>query len=407
MSSPSASRTVRGAVLLASLGYFVDIYDLILFAVVRTRSLTDIGVSGEALTGTGAHLMSMQMTGMLLGGFLWGILGDKKGRLSVLFGSILMYSVANLANAFVHTVPAYAAWRLIAGIGLAGELGAGVTLVSELMSKETRGYGTMLIAGIGVMGAIAASLVAQFLDWRMAYLLGGVMGILLLLLRIRVSESGMFSTLKAGTHSRGDLLLILRSPSRLLRYLCCVGVGLPIWFVIGILVLFSPELGKAMGMTEAPVAGKAVLWCYTGLAIGDFLTGFLSQRLGSRRGVLFAFILLTGAAAAAFLGLKAPTPGVLYSLCFGLGVGGGYWAVFVTTAAEHFGTNLRATVATTAPNLVRGALVPMTAAFLFLKASRGPIGAAAVVGGVVCVLALVSLAGLHETHGKDLDFVES
>ena len=406
MSRLFPSRAVAAAVLLASLGYFVDIYDLVLFMVVRLKSLRALGVPEADLTGRGVFLFNMQMAGMLLGGLLWGVLGDRRGRLSVLFGSILLYSVANLANAFVHSVEAYAAWRLIAGIGLAGELGAGITLVSELMSKETRGYGTMIVAGVGVLGALAASLVGRFFDWRHAYILGGVLGLLLLFLRIGVSESGMFRCLKEDGR-RGDLRLVLASPPKLLRYLSCILVGVPIWYLIGVLVAFAPELGKAMGMAGIPDPAMAVFWCYAGLAAGDFLSGFLSQRLESRKRVLLAFILFSAASAGMYLTRTAPSADLLYALCFAMGVGGGYWAVFVTVSAEHFGTNIRATVATTAPNFVRGAVVLLTLSFQALKAGLGTVGSAAVVGGVAFALALLGWANLDETYGRDLDYLET
>jgi MFS family permease len=404
--NPSRFRPLNAAVLVAALGYFVDIYDLILFSVVRVPSLRSLGVREADLLPQGVFLLNTQMVGMLLGGILWGILGDRKGRLSVLFGSILTYSIANSANAFVHSVGAYACWRFLAGVGLAGELGAGITLVAELLPKEKRGWGTALVASVGVLGALLAGSVARWLDWRPAFLVGGALGISLLLLRMSVAESGMFEGLRRSSARRGDLLGLLRNGKDLGKYLACILIGVPIWFVVGILVTFSPEFGKAIHMGAIPVAGTAVMACYAGLALGDFGSGALSQLLRSRRKVvgifLFALALLSGF----YLACGAPTLGAFYSLCFCLGLSGGYWAVFATIAAEQFGTNRRATVATTVPNFVRGAVALITTGFLALKPVLGLRPAAATVGGVVLLLAVISLARLPETFGKDLDYLE-
>lgn len=259
--APVSGRTaVRLSVLVAALGYFVDIYDLILFSIVRVSSLTDIGVPADQLLTKGVLLLNMQMAGMLIGGIAWGVLGDKRGRLSVLFGSILMYSVANILNAFVHDVPTYAVLRLLAGIGLAGELGAGITLVSEIMPRETRGYATALVAAVGICGAVVAALVGDFFEWRTAYIVGGVMGIALLLLRIGVHESGMFQQVKAEPHARGRFLQLFATRERATRYLSIIIIGVPIWYVVGILITFSPEFGRAMGFADIPRAGTAVMY---------------------------------------------------------------------------------------------------------------------------------------------------
>ncbi len=406
MNEASSRRNLVLAVLLAALGYFVDIYDLILFSIVRVPSLKDIGVPPEKLLDTGLLLINMQMGGMLVGGLLWGILGDKKGRLSVLFGSIALYSLANLANGFVWTIPAYAALRLIAGIGLAGELGAGITLVSELMSKETRGYGTMIVAGVGIMGGVAAGLVGDYFGWRNAYFVGGVMGLALLTLRIGVLESGIFAKVRDSAVLRGDFFMLLRTKENLRKYASCILLGVPIWFVIGILATFAPEFGKALSMPVLPTGGRAVMWFYGGCALGDFASGALSQYLRSRRRAAFIFILATAALSAVYLNLHGAALLPFYATCMGLGFFAGYWAVFVTIASEQFGTNIRATVTTTVPNFVRGSLVPVAWCFQALKPSHGIIVAAGVVGAGTFVLALLALTGLKETFGKDLDYLE-
>lgn len=400
-------RAVYLAVLVAALGYFVDIYDLILFSVVRVKSLVAIGVPSDQLLDAGVTLLNLQMFGMLLGGILWGVLGDRKGRLSVLFGSILLYSVANLANAFVTSVPLYGALRFVAGVGLAGELGAGVTLVSELMPRNTRGYGTTLVASVGIMGAIAAVVVAETFDWRAAYIVGGVLGLALLVMRVSVRESGMFHAARTSS-SRGNFLALFSGRARVTRYLAVILVAIPVWYVIGILATFSPEFAKAMALPFEPSAGRAILWLYSGLVLGGVGSGLLSQLLRSRRKAVGLFLALTVVGCAAYFLKVASTLTGFYTLCVAMGFAIGYWAVFITVAAEQFGTNIRATATTTAPNFVRGAVVPMTWAFQWFRdgAGLGVVGGGIAVGVIVVALAVVSLAGLTETFGKDLDYIE-
>jgi putative MFS transporter len=406
VSSNDDKRNQIAAVMLAALGYFVDIYDLILFSIVRVASLKDIGVEPDKLLDTGLKLINCQMTGMLVGGLLWGILGDKKGRLSVLFGSIAMYSIANIANGFVHSVPAYAALRFIAGIGLAGELGAGITLVCELMSKETRGYGTMVVAGVGIAGGVVAGLVGDFFGWRNAYFIGGAMGLALLTLRVGVYESGIFDKVKNSTVRRGDFFMLFATKDRVLRYLSCIALGVPVWFVIGILATFAPEFGKALAMPVLPLGSRAVMWLYAGCAMGDFASGGLSQLLRSRKKAALIFVVATALSCAVYLNLHGASLSTFYLVCGVLGFFSGYWAIFVTIASEQFGTNIRATATTTVPNFVRGSLVAVSALFQFLKPGQGILGAAAIVAVLTFSLALLSLLGLRETFGKDLDYLE-
>jgi MFS transporter, putative metabolite:H+ symporter len=402
----------NAAVIVAALGYFVDIYDLVLFSIVRVPSLKALGVEGSRLLDDGIFLINMQMFGMLVGGVFWGILGDKKGRLSILFGSIITYSLANIANGFVQDLPTYAALRFIAGIGLAGELGAGITLVVEVMPKEIRGFGTMIVAGVGVSGAILAYFVSQLFDWRIAYFIGGGLGLALLVLRIGVYESGMFSKVKNDTVVRGDFFSIFTDSKRFGRYIRCVFVGVPLWVVVGVLVTFSPEFAKAMGVQEVIDGGRAIMFCYVGITAGDFLTGYLSQRLESRKKVLFTFLIFDSLCIAAYFLMNnlfppAPSASVVYGVAFFLGLSSGYWAIFVTVAAEQFGTNLRATVATTAPNFVRGSVVPMTLLFRYLTPSLGLVGSGIAVSVLAMTIAFICLWGLEETFGKDLNYVES
>ena len=393
-------------IIVAALGYFVDIYDLILFSVIRVPSLTALGLQGDALLESGVLLINMQMAGMLVGGIAWGVMGDRRGRLSVLFGSILLYSLANIANAFVQDVPTYAALRFVAGVGLAGELGAGITLVSEILPSDVRGYGTTIVASVGVMGAVVAVLVGDYFDWRFAYIVGGVMGLALLILRIGVFESGLFEGVKQTTVARGNFFALFANAARARRYLSVVLVGLPIWYVVGILVTFAPELGAAVGVSPPPRAARAVLFAYMGLTAGDLASGLLSQFIRSRKRSLAIFIGLTTTGVLLYFAPFSKTLPVFYAICGGLGFATGYWAVFVTVASEQFGTNLRATATTTAPNFVRGAVVPVTLLFQALREPLGLAGSGFAVGALTLVVALVALAGLDETFGRDLDFVE-
>lgn len=406
--SPAESaRAAKLAVLVAALGYFVDIYDLLLFSIVRKPSLVDLGVAAADQLEQGVLLINTQMGGMLLGGIFWGVLADRRGRLSVLFGSIAMYSLANIANAFVTTVDQYAALRFIAGIGLAGELGAGITLVSESLGRENRGYGTTVVAGVGITGAVAAALVGGAFSWRVAYGIGGGLGVALLLLRIGVMESGMYAQTEGRTDvKRGDFLALFARANRLKRYVSVIVVGIPIWFSVGILVTFSPELGKAMGMTELPDAGRAVMWMYVGLALGDFGSGALSQLAKSRKKVIGLFLVLTALMIGAYFTVASSSLTTFYAVVAVLGFANGYWAVFVTVASEQFGTNIRATATTTVPNFVRGMVVPLTTGFRALQPGMGSVQAAMVVGAISMLLAGVALFGLEETYGKELDYVE-
>lgn len=399
-------------VLVAALGYFVDIFDLLVFSVVRKPSLVELGIVDARQIEVGTSILNWQMGGLLLGGIVWGVLGDKRGRLSVLFGSILVYSLANIANAYVTTVDQYRALRFIAGLGLAGELGAAITLVTEVLPKESRGYGTAIVAGVGVAGAVVAGLVGDKMHWRTAYLVGGGLGLLLLVLRLRVAESKMFRVATETTSlKRGDLMLLFASRARAWRYARCILVGLPLWFLVGVLVTFSPEFAKTLGVVGTVTAGKAIASAYGGLVIGDLGSGFVSQWIRSRKRALFAFSGMSLVMALVFLHARGVTADTLYGIIFVLGIFAGYWAVFVTVAAEQFGTNLRATVATTVPNFVRGAVIPITIAFRALAGTPeapglGIVNAALVLAVVLFAIGFWGIAVSDETFGRDLDFVE-
>jgi MFS family permease len=413
VSAGHSQRAASLAVIVAALGYFVDIYDLVLFGAVRKASLVELGyTTPEALTEKGLFLVNCQMSGLLLGGILWGVLGDKRGRLSVLFGSIITYSLANIANGAVQSIDQYAVCRVIAGIGLAGELGAGITLVSELMDKRRRGIATAIVAGFGLLGGIAAGIIGGGLPmisdgvyWRTAYYIGGGMGLCLLVLRIGVVESGMFNQVRTTSVTRGDFFALFKG-TRALRYLGLIAVGIPIWYVVGILIFFSDRIGAELGLSPAPKPATALMLCYAGLAVGDIGSGLISQWLGSRRRALWIFVAGTALSVAGTFTIGASSLTSFYVMCVVMGVFSGYWAVFVTVAAEQFGTNLRATVATTTPNFVRGSVVLLALGFERLMAPIGVIGAALVCGAFSIGVAIIGMFALRETFGLDLDYLE-
>lgn len=400
-------------VVVAALGYFVDLYDLILFNVVKKASLSDLGFTGKAYEDQEIFLFNMQMVGMLLGGLLWGILGDKKGRISVLFGSIVMYSLANLANGFIqhldhYAIHAYAILRFLAGIGLAGELGAGITLVAENMEPQKRGIGTMIIVTFGALGAVTAALVGGMFHWSVSYIIGGVMGLLLLLLRVGTYESGMFTQVKADvTIHKGDFKFLLTHRPLLVKYLKCIAIGLPIWFVIGILINLSARFIQAANATITSTTADAVMYAYIGLSAGDLLSGLLSQALQSRKKVVVLYLIFTVVLVGIYCyALPNLSNFGFKGFCFALGLATGYWAIFVTIAAEQFGTNLRATVTTTVPNMVRGAVVPITLSFKLLQDQVGTLQAAIWVGVACLLLAFWGITGIKESFGKSLNFID-
>ena len=398
------------AVVVAALGYFVDIYDLLLFGIIRVPSLESLGLSPNEVKASGELILQWQMWGLLLGGIISGVIGDKRGRLSVLFGSIIVYSLANIANGLVETVEQYKWIRFIAGLGLAGELGAGITLVSEIVPKERRGVATSLVAGIGLTGAVLAYFMKQQFDWRICYFIGGGLGILLLLLRISVFESGLFKQVKDKNVERGNFLSFFTNVERLRRYIFGILIGLPTWFVIGILVTFSNDFAREFGITEKIDPGKAIMFAYAAISLGDILIGLLSQYLRSRKKALFVFYGITILFMVAFFTLLWDgTANRLYWICAGLGFGTGFWAIFVTMGAEQFGTNLRATAATTIPNMVRGMLAIFILPLFKWFENQPTIGyvdAGIYTGIIIMSLTLLAAAMTKETFHKDLDYLE-
>lgn len=406
MNKPSNS-IFNITVLVAALGYFVDIYDLLLFQIVRVDSLKDMGLSIAQVKSEGEFIISVQMIGLLVGGIIWGVMGDKKGRLSVLFGSIVLYSIANIINGFVQTPDQYALTRFFAGIGLAGELGAGITLVSELVSKEKRGISTSLVAGIGLTGAVVAYFISQHFNWRICYFIGGGLGFCLLLLRISVFESGMFTKLKQLDVQRGNFFMFFTDKNRFKKYVLAILIGLPTWYVIGVLVAFSNDFGKAFGFSEEVLPKKSTMFAYVAIAVADVVVGLISHWLGSRKKVLFIFYGLTMLSIGFYFTQQNGTAEGMYLICAAMGFSVGFWAIFVTMAAEQFGTNLRATAATTVPNMVRGALPLMFLLFKTLQSVTGNyITAGWLTGLVVMAISFTAAWFTEETFGKDLNYVE-
>ncbi|MBK9109478.1 MAG: MFS transporter [Saprospiraceae bacterium] len=408
MHSSSSSKIFSIPVLVAALGYFVDIYDLQLFNIIGRESLEKgLKLPADQIARYDYLLFLWQMGGMLLGGIVFGILGDKLGRKSVLFSSILIYSLANIANAFVTDIHQYQAVRLIAGFGLSGELGAAITLVSEILDKERRGWGTMIIVSAGALGAVAGNLIAKQTEWQMSYIIGGVLGLLLLAFRVGTFESGMFDKLKRDTVQKGNFFMLFKNRAIFWKYLACILIGLPVWFVIGILVKFSGKYAAFLNIQEPISVGDSIMYAYIGLSVGDLLSGWLSQVWRSRRKVVFAYLIFTFILTLVYLYLKDISSSSFYFLTFALGLATGFWALFVSIASEQFGTNIRATATTTVPNFVRGAVIPITLSFNYLLELYGIETATWIVGGTCLLLSGISTWSLSETFAKDLDYYET
>ena len=397
-------------VLVAALGYFVDVYDLLLFTIVRQPSVLAVGSSLETIIVDSAHIINWQMSGLLIGGILWGIIGDKKGRLKVLFGSILLYSVANILTSFVQNVDQYAYCRFIGGIGLAGELGAGITLVSEMLPKNKRGIGTSMVAGIGLFGAVFAYFTFQYTkDWRLCYQIGGGLGVFLLILRVKVAESFMFESAKLENIQKGNFIMFLNNGKRFSKYIKAILIGLPTWFVIGVLVNYSNKFATANYGENLIDSGRSIMFAYIGIATGDLVIGYVSQYFKSRKKALLVFYILNTLGMVLFFSALNNSDDRMYAICGFLGFSTGYWAIFNQMAAEQFGTNLRATAATTIPNMVRGALPLIN--FLFLDILQKSLGwtiiqSGILTGAIVMGITLIAFVFTEETFHKDLDYLE-
>ncbi len=399
-------------VIVAALGYFVDIYDLQLFNLVSKTSLKGLGITDPVeLDYWDIRLFNFQMFGMLLGGILWGIIGDLKGRKSILFGSIILYSIANILNGFVENTFQYSIVRFFAGLGLAGELGAAITLVAEILQKEKRGIGTMIIVSVGALGAVTAFYITGQVEWRISYFIGGGLGLALLALRFGTFESGMFDQLKEQKVSRGNFFSLFTNKERFKKYIFCILIGVPVWYCIGVLMKFSDKFAAEWGIDVSGDNGiairrKAIMLSYVGLSVGDMLCGTLSQIFRSRKKIVIGYLIATVLLASVYLFIKSDSLFLFHLVCFFLGCATGYWALFVTIASEQFGTNIRATATTTVPNFVRGLVIPLTLGFSALSINSGNINAAIIVGGIALTLAFISIFSVKETFGKDLDYVE-
>jgi len=411
MEKKNSSSIFSIAVIVAALGYFVDIYDLLLFTIVREPSLRSIGVADANMLLASTKIINWQMVGLLIGGIIWGVMGDKKGRLSVLFGSIILYSIANFLTGYVQTVNQYAYARFVAGLGLAGELGAGITLVSELLSKEKRGIGTSLVAGIGLFGAVMAYFTYKFTgDWRLCYKIGGVLGVLLLFLRISVAESGMFKAIKTQDVVRGNFFMFFNNSRRFRKYILAILIGLPTWYVIGILVNLSNRFAGEMYGDKSLDSGRAIMFAYTAIAIGDILIGLVSQYFKSRKKALYLYYGMAIVSGLFFFSSWNHDNSTMYIACAALGFSTGFWAIFVTMGAEQFGTNLRATAATTIPNMVRGSLPLLNLMFvnLFQKTWHWPLVKSGIVTGIIVMgITLIAVYFTEETFHKSLDYTEN
>lgn len=408
------NKQTRLTILVAALGYFVDIYDLQLFNIVSKSSLHGIGITSVDLVEKYDYLLFLwQMGGMLAGGLIWGWLGDTRGRKKILFGSILLYSIANIANAFVQDIETYSLIRFIAGLGLAGELGAAITLVSEIMDKEKRGYGTMVIVTMGALGAVAAVYLSKIqlpfiplASWQIAYLIGGLLGLLLLTLRLGTFESEIFATQDQSQYKKGNFLYLFRTKERALRYLACIAVGLPVWYSVGILIKFSKPFSEFIGVTSPIDVPTCIVFTYLGLSAGDLLSSLISQWLRSRKKTILYYLTTAVLVTIVYLNLKGFSAQTFYILCFMIGLGTGYWALFVSMSAELFGTNIRALVASTTPNFVRGATVPLILSFKALQPTIGISYAAGILGIISFGLAFAGVVYLKESFGRDLNYSE-
>lgn len=392
---------------ICALGYFMDVFDLLLFSVLRVSSLKDLGLSGQQLTEVGANILSWQMAGILAGAFFWGIAGDRLGRKWVILGSILVYSVATLLCAAVVDIQSYRALRFIAGFGLAGELGAAIVLVSEILPKQVRGYGTTGIAAIGGLGAICAAILGELVPWRVAFLVGGILGLMLLFLRHGLVESEMFKQSIRQPHAQGNLLYLVWPPRRALRYLACVGLGLPVWCAFGIVFTFAPEVARSLHVEGVVTAPRAILFNYIGFTLGDMASGLISQKLRSRKKAVAIFLMLSAVFMTVLLRSTGITSDVFYLFCGLIGFGVGYWVLFATMTSESFGTNLRATVGTSVPQVLRATVIPMA---WFYTNYQGALGTLATVGWIAALcfgLATLSLLSFKETFAIPLDYVES
>jgi MFS transporter, putative metabolite:H+ symporter len=402
-----SNKALALGIIVSALGFFVDLYDIMALGAVGEASLKSIGITDKALLEKGVTtLQNWQMGGMVIGGFLWGIIGDKYGRLKVLFGSIILYSLFTLLNAFVLNLNQYVICRFIAGIGLAGELGAGITLVSEQMQKEKRGLGPAIIAGFGVLGAIVAVFISKIYNWQTVFIVGGVLGFCLLILRVGVVESGLFKITQHTKVSKGNFLIILRNKNYLKKFICILLVGIPGWYANGILIQLTPYVSESMGMTVIPSKGTVIIYFFIALCVGDIMGGVISQWLKSRKKSIYLFLSLHAVMLLLFFTIGKTSVQVYYTIFAGIGFSVGFVIQLFTLAAENFGTNIRTLVTSSGLNLVRAWVIPCSLAYTWLNNNFTILKwqSAAAIGFVAIVLALFALRQLDETFDNDLEF---
>lgn len=398
------TRVLNATVIVTALGYFIDLFDYYVFLVTRQKVLTDFGFSGSQLMETGLYMVNLQFAGLLVGGVIFGVLGDKIGRKQSLLGSILLYSIATLASGMTHNIDVFAALRFIAGIGIAGEVGVGVTMVSETMDKNRRGLGVTAFIGVGLLGVVAAALMSELLHWRTCYIIGGLAGLLLLVTRIWVMEPQMFTDLNKSV-KRGSFRVLFASPDGVRRYVLCILLAVPVFFGVSIIATLSPELSIALGASPPASVSTTMIIAYTMMVIGEIVIGLLSQRLKSRKKVIALFLVLMAITLGVGFHNGALDATGYYILAGVVGFFMGYWVNFIALSAEQFGTNVRSLAANTIPNFTRGTTIAINMAFLALK-DDGVVYAASIVGFTVIVIALLALWKLPETFGKDLDYTE-
>jgi hypothetical protein len=247
----------------------------------------------------------------------------------------------------------------------------------------------------------------ELFDWRTCYYIGGALGLTLLLLRMQVKESVLFKQVKQAGVKRGDFLMFFNNKERALLYLRCIMIGIPAWYIIGVLVTFSDQFGKEFGI-EGIDPGKAIMYQYMAIAFGDLTAGLLSKLLNSRKKALFVFYGITTLFLGLYFGLRGGGSAQnMYWLCAGLGFGTGFSVIYITMSAEQFGTNLRATAAVTIPNMVRGALPLIIILFKGMRNWTGSyVTGAVLTGALLMLIAVYAAIGIRETYNKELDFVE-
>lgn len=402
-------------ILVASLGYFVDAYDLIIASVVRSSAIVELGL---AQVGTPEHTKYAQLfeyvqsAGILLGGIIFGVYSDKKGRKKALYYSIAIYSIANILNGllsasvpFVGTV--YCILRFICGFALAAELSIGIVMISETMKAKHRGYGTMIVVSFGILGAVLAAVLFEFIGihWQTLYLIGGIAGVLLLIFRFSVKETNPFLDLENQESERGSWVMIFKN-RRLLKILFnAILLGFPIYFFISIPIKFATDYGKELGLT---IKGTIpIIVFYIAMSVSDIIANYLCQLFENRKKVLYFYLGLC-TISVFLLHFYPPTTPEQYFYLFSplMGFASGYWALLITFTNEQIGTNIRSTYTTAVPNVVRSLFIPIQLLLTVLQPTFGTSTSVFYIGVLAVILALLGLYSLKETWGKNLKFID-